>query len=193
MRPILLPLLLLLAAGCHRTEATPAPVGHSGRPWPVGAWNMPGWVEVTLIPTEDGQFHLEVEVGTERLTMLLDTGAAVVVLDRYAVAERLKLPMKNVRTRGMGVGGTVTLHSTSLPPLKIGSFESSPGDVSVADLSYINEYKFYNGEPPIDGILGASFLHAHKAVIDYPQKKILLYDLANGPARASGEGTAGHR
>ncbi|HEY2155486.1 MAG TPA: retropepsin-like aspartic protease [Isosphaeraceae bacterium] len=155
----------------------PAPFDTPGRPWPVGAWNMPGWVEIPLTLTKNGHYHLEVEVGAERLNMILDTGADNVTLDRKVVAERLKLPTNKVLTRGVGFGaGTVRLQSTSLPTLKIGSFESGPCDTSVTDLSNINEFGTRLGLPPVDGVLGASFLRAHKAVIDYPKHKLLLYD-----------------
>ena len=170
-------LLLLVLAGCHRPDAAP----HDPRPkpaWPVAAGNMPGYVEVPLTRTKTGMFQLEVEgIGPGRLNMLLDTGADSIVIDR-GVAERLGLPLKESPMQGGGLGAaSVTMHSTPFPPLRIGArsrraaWARRSGSM---DLSHVNEVGARFGNPRIDGILGASFLRPHGAVIDYPHEKLLL-------------------
>jgi Aspartyl protease len=187
MRPTLAPLLLLVAAGCHRTGATPPTDGPPEPASPVAAWDMSGYIEVPLSQTKTGSFQVEVEIGTERLNMLLDTGAESVILDRKVVTERLKSPLNESQIKGSTIGAaSVTTHSTPLPPLKIGPFTSDSCEALVVDLSHPNEARSSFGVPRIDGILGSPFLRTHKAVIDYPRKRLFLLELAMPEYRPAG-------
>jgi hypothetical protein len=175
-----IPLLILIALGCHRDAAIPArpPAGPSEPGWPVVARNLPGYLEIPLKQTPTGAFHVDVEIGPERLNMLLDTGADSVVLDRKIAVERLKFALKDSTILAGGLGTSqASTHTTPIPPLKIGPFTSVPGEALVMDLTHPNEAAARFGVPPIDGLLGSAFLHAHRAVIDYPHKRLFVLDL----------------
>ncbi len=182
MRPTPFPLLLLIAVGCHRDGATPAtpPAGPSEPDWPIAARNLPGYLEIPLKQTPSGSFQVEVEIGPERLNMLIDTGADSVILDRKVVVERLKFALKDSNVQAGGLGSSLVLtHGTPIPPIKIGPFTSGSIEALVMDLTGPNEAGARFGVPRIDGILGSAFLHVYGAVIDYPHKRLFVLDLAN--------------
>ena len=167
-------LALLVAGGCSRREGA-APAGGAGnQPWPPALLTQAGFVEVPLTMGKGRLFQVTVEVQGEKLLFLLDTGASYLVLERK-VAERLKLPTKKAPG---GVGGLGTADAaaqvTRLESLRVGEFASVPFEAWVMDLSAVNEARVREGDEPCDGLIGAAFLDFHRAVLDYPAKKLYL-------------------
>jgi predicted aspartyl protease len=142
--------------------------------WPPESLPQLGWVEVPLARSADGLTVVEAEAVGERLLLLLDTGAATLALDRRA-AERLALPLEatSAKAAGLGAGG-VAVQSARLPPLALGPFTAPAAEAVVLDLATVNRSRVRRGDRPLDGVLGAAFLEAHQAVIDYPRHRLYL-------------------
>jgi hypothetical protein len=163
----LLPLLALSAPGCDQGTPAGAPA------WPPASLPQLGWVEVSLARSADGLTVVEAEARGERL-LLLDTGAAKLALDRGA-AERLTLPLGSTQSKAAGLGaGGVAVQSARLPPLALGPFAAPAAEAVVLDLATVNRSRAKRGDRPLDGVLGAEFLEAHQAVIDYPHQRLYL-------------------
>jgi predicted aspartyl protease len=133
-----------------------------------------GWVEVPLARSADGLTVVEAEARGERLLLLLDSGAAKLALDRRA-AERLGLPLVSTQSKAIGLGASgLAVQTARLPPLAIGLFASADAEAVVLDLATVNRSRARRGDRPLDGVLGAEFLEAHQAVIDYPHQRLYL-------------------
>ena len=124
------------------------------------------------VPLElkNSQSLLEITIGKETLTFLLDTGAQSSVLNR-ANAEALKLDIKeNVGFAG-GIGGKAgAIGMTRLDSVKVGEVKKKGVHFAVMDLSSVSGK---HGTSDIDGIIGLDLLKELEAVIDY--KAAVLY------------------
>jgi hypothetical protein len=133
-----------------------------------------GYFDVPLIFTRDGHLDVEVKANGETLLFILDTGSGGTVLDT-AVVQRLKLPVQKTEHTLAGIGGTHPLEKTILDRLVIGSLTSRE-EAIVSDLTAVNTERKKVGVRPCDGLLGASLMRLHGAVIDYPSAKLFLMD-----------------
>ena len=165
-------LLALAAPGCSRATPGAAPPGPD--PWPPAALPQLGWAEVPLVPAGYGLVAVEAEAEGQRLMLLLDSGAATLALDRQA-AERLRLALEQGQAKAVGLGAPgVAARSARLPSLRLGPFDPGPVTALVLDLAPVDQSRARTGGRPVDGVLGADFLEAHRAVIDYPHRRLYL-------------------
>jgi predicted aspartyl protease len=171
-RGVLVALLALATAGCSRGTRDVATAERD--PWPLASLPRHGWVEVPLVSAGTGLLTVEAEVQGQKVLLLLDSGAATLALDRQ-VAERLGLRLEQGQAKAVGLGAVgVAAPSTRLPSLKVGPFASDPVVAVVLDLAPVNKSRERTGGRPVDGVLGADFLDAHGAVIDYPHRRLYL-------------------
>ena len=169
---VLVTLWALGVAGCSPT--TPAAAPPTLGPWPPAALPQLGWVEVPLAQAGGGLFAVEAEAHGQKLLLLLDGGAATLALDRPAAA-RLGLPLEPARFKAVGLGAAgVAARSVRLPSLQLGPFACGPVTALVLDLAPLNQSRARGGDRPVDGVVGADFLGAHQAVLDYPQHRLYL-------------------
>jgi predicted aspartyl protease len=159
------PLVLAAVPACSRPAAGS---------WPPAALPALGWAEVPLDQVGDGLLVADAEVQGDRLRLLVDGGAATLAIDR-AAAERLGLALVAGAGKAVGLGaGGVAARLTRLPAVQLGPLTTAPLTAYVLDLAPINQSLVRRGERPVDGVLGADFLHAHRAVIDYPGGRLYL-------------------
>ncbi|HEY1380120.1 MAG TPA: retropepsin-like aspartic protease [Gemmataceae bacterium] len=157
--------LLCATLGCSRAPtAGPA----SQEPSAVAG------VEIALTKGADHMLVIEATIGGEPLLLLLDCGAATVAIDPVA-AQRLNLTPgpADKRVVGLGAGGVVA-RSVRLPALALGTFTAEWVAAVVLDLGPVNASRARSRERPVDGVLGADFLEAHGAMIDYPNRRLVL-------------------
>jgi hypothetical protein len=117
---------------------------------------------------------VEAEVKGERLLLLLDSGTARFALDR-PTAERLGPTLEQGQAKAVGLGAAgVAAPAARLPSLRLGPFAPGPVTALALDLAPVNQSRARAGGRPVDGMLGADFLDAHRAVIDYPHRRLYL-------------------
>jgi predicted aspartyl protease len=138
-----------------------------------------GWVEVPFSKGSDTIPVVDGEIAGESLHLVLDTGAATLAIDQ-AVATRLKLEVGAADKRAVGVGAGAPIRSVKLPKLRLGRLDTTPARAVVLDLDAVNMSRSRRGDPPVDGVLGADFLDAHRAVIDFAAGRLYLRPRAAG-------------
>jgi predicted aspartyl protease len=134
------------------------------------------YAELPLEPAGLFVFACSVEVNGTRTKLLVDTGAALTVLDR-GVIDRLQIPRTERRQktiRGVGKIGGSWLYQTKLESLKAGNVVFTNINVGVADLSRwgIADEPARRGE--VKGMLGMDLLRARRAIIDYMNGRLWL-------------------
>jgi len=133
-----------------------------------------GYVDVPLNIIKGGHLDVEVKVNRETLRFILDTGSGATVIDA-AVAKRLGLVATKTDKTLAGVSGAHPLEKTLIEQLSVGPVQSRE-EAIVADLSAVNAERKKDGDPPCDGLLGATLLQLFCAVIDYPSAKLFLME-----------------
>ena len=167
--------LLVTVPACSKQRVPTRPMETVAEaPWPAGGLPKTVWTEVPLIMGKANLFEIEAELDSQKVVMLLDCGAAWVVIDSKA-AERLKLPLKPAEGNVGGLGtATMASHVTQIKSLNLGTYTSGPLSARVLDLSAVNQSRTFNGDRAIDGLIGAAYLIDHMGVISYPSKKLYL-------------------
>lgn len=161
------------------------PVGSSGpgQP-PPGQPNLEavcraaGYVSVPLRRgKETDWWYVEVNVNDKSMRLMVDTGASGSTLLPGA-AERIGYkPSGNPTTAKMAEHGpTLDYYRTIWPSVELAGLKTSAAPFWLMDMRRFNESVGEDGPSACDGILGASYLHAHSAVLDYPASKLYLLD-----------------
>jgi hypothetical protein len=135
-------------------------------------------VEITfdVVELEEQAYHILVEAEFDRLEngwWIIDTGASRSVFDQAMSALYVQENSDSVLATGLGQE-MVETGSGSVSDLVLGGVSWGILRVALVDFHHINaEYsKFTNKK--IIGLLGADFLLAHNAIIDFKQHKIWL-------------------
>src|SRR5579883_291956 len=182
IRFILAPAFPVLLALCTNTVSETS-VQAAEREAPAKAladWlKRQGYVAIPMVLDRAGWLDVKVEVEGLPMLFMLDTGANNVNLHRPS-AQRAKLPIKEVEEKTSALGGTLTTGRTKITKLTVGTL-NSPADSYVVDFAPVNTARKGFGEPPMDGVLGGSFLVYWSAILDYPHSKLYLLD----PSRKS--------
>ncbi len=136
-----------------------------------------GYTAVPLVEMGDKGFVVECQCGTEKLRLLLDTGAEISALDKGFV-QKLGLKPQNDVT-AFGFGGSLEGVGVSLRGLRIGDFDTRTTikslDVAAFDFTAINTALTRHLKlKPIDGLLGHWDLEIFSAVIDYSTRTLYL-------------------
>ncbi len=136
-----------------------------------------GYVELPLTLHANGMPDVLVELHGETFVFLVDTGAQVTNLDQ-TLADRLKLAQRDIpgQTNRLLDGSELPLKFAKVEHLAIGGI-SVPMEVALLPMTKLNEWRQREGYPPWAGLLGAEFLRAHGAVIDFDASKLFLLDL----------------
>jgi len=134
-----------------------------------------GFVEVPLTLNKMGLLDVKVEVEGLSMLMVLDTGANNINLDP-ASAKKAKLTVNKVEGKTSVVGGELETGQTTIEKLSVGRTTSPPAYSYVHDFAPMNAARKQFGDPPCDGVLGASVLIYWSAIIDYANLKLYLLD-----------------
>ena len=119
-------------------------------------------------------FEVLANVNGHRALWLVDTGAAITLLDTV-ISRRagIKLNRTNFTVGGAG-GGRRRIDIGIVDNLKLSSMQVHSAVIAVSDISANNAALQEQGKPPIDGYLGADFLRERAAVIDCAQMRLYL-------------------
>ncbi len=119
-------------------------------------------------------FEVIANVNGQRALWLVDTGAAITLLDA-TVSRRagIKLNRTNFTVGGAG-GGRRRIDIGIVDNLQVEFVQVRSAVIAVSDISANNAALQEQGKPPIDGYLGADFLREQHAVIDCAQMRLYL-------------------
>jgi predicted aspartyl protease len=159
-RGAIAPLILGMTAACSTGESPPAAEGLS--------------VPFDLVRN---QIVMQVMIGDEGpFNMLLDTAVNPSAVD-LATAEGAGLAVDRERSgEASGTGNDrVTVFATEITGLRIGGREFEPIQSLAVDMTALGERL----GRPLHGVLGYSFLSTRAVRIDYPDRRVHIFD---GPA-----------
>lgn len=132
--------------------------------------------ELEILNLHDDGFHLlvEVVVFNSLFKAVVDTGASRTVFDKTTVEKHIdqeNLLLSDKLSTGLGTN-SMESHTLVVPELAIGDLHILNFETAVLDLSMINVAYQAMDVGPIIGVIGGDILVKHKAVINYPLKKI---------------------
>jgi len=131
------------------------------------------WVALPLERSPLGLLHVSGTINGSPITLLIDTGANVSLLDAAWVAGQ---GLAGERTES-GTIGCVTVNGIDMIDvdcLELGAIRMEGIRLAVVDLSHVNRQFEQSGSPTIGGILGADVLAERSAVIDYSDPRLKL-------------------
>ncbi len=133
-----------------------------------------GYAEIPMKRLSISDFEITANVNGHRALWLVDTGAAITLLDTV-ISRRagIKLNRTNFTVGGAG-GGRRRIDIGIVENLKLSSMQVRSAVIAVSDISINNAALQEQGKPPIDGYLGADFLRERGAVIDCAQMRLYL-------------------
>ncbi len=133
-----------------------------------------GYNEIPLKRTSISDFEVQANVNGRRALWLVDTGAAVTLLDT-SVSRRAGIKLRRTAyTVGGAGGGRQHIATGTVDVLRLNSLQVRGAVIAVSDISAGGAGPQEPGKPPIDGYLGADFLRDQRAVIDCSQMKLYL-------------------
>jgi predicted aspartyl protease len=113
-------------------------------------------------------------LGERPINLVIDTGASHSCLSKKLVKNLTeKKPVKADIVVGIG-RGLLKNKLVNVPNFRIGDLEICDYMFLILPLAHINKILLSIDLDPIDGFLGSDILHAHKATIDYGNKKMTL-------------------
>ena len=133
-----------------------------------------GYGEVPMKRASISDFEVLANVNGKRALWLVDTGAAITLLDSV-ISRRagIKLNRTGFTVGGAG-GGRRRIDIGIVDNLRLSSMQVHSAVIAVSDISANNAALQEQGKPPIDGYLGADFLRERGAVIDCSQMRLYL-------------------
>jgi len=131
-----------------------------------------GFIAVELARLKSGYLVLPVQVAGAKLLLILDPGAPLTYFDPRRT-KALELNWRDVFDEAAAKVGGAT-QTCYVEAMTIGKVKTGAFIVGSYDTTAVNTVMSRNGEPPIDGILGADVLEAHSAVIDYKSRRLFL-------------------
>ncbi len=133
-----------------------------------------GYGRIAMKRSSISDFEVLANVNNQRALWLVDTGAAITLLDT-SLSQRagVKLNRTNLSVGGAG-GGRSRISIGIVDNLRLSSLRVRSAVIATSDISAGNAALQENGKPPIDGYLGADFLRQKGAVIDCAQMVLYL-------------------
>ena len=132
-----------------------------------------GYRDVPMKRSSISDFEVVANVNKRRVLWLVDTGAAITLLDATVSRKAgVKLKRTNFTVGGAG-GGRRRIDIGIVDNLKLSSVQMGSAVIAASDIS-VNAALNEPGKVPIDGYLGADFLREKRAVIDCAQMHLYL-------------------
>ena len=154
------------------------PRGADDRGRPPAAWAITcgahGYGEIPMKRQSISDFEVSANVNGRKALWLVDTGAAITLLDS-GLSRRAGIKLNRTRfTVGGAGGGRQRIDVGIVDSLRFSSVGVRSAVIAVSDITTHNTALQEPGKPPIDGYLGADFLRERNAVIDCSQMRLYL-------------------
>lgn len=135
-------------------------------------------IPIDFLELDEGSTHVVVQgsINGHACSMILDTGASRTVADLAFVNEMLPgIDMETNESLSAGLGtNTMESHFFMAEEVVVGGKELPSQLLAALDLSHVNQTYEMLGLPKIQIVLGSDILRAHKAIIDYGSKQLIL-------------------
>jgi hypothetical protein len=136
-------------------------------------------IPLEILDLQDNGFHplVKVVVLGKTFEVVLDTGASRTAFDKELLEEIEGIAaMEETNCLSTGLGTTsMPSYTLTLPEFSIGDLDISNFQVAVLDLSMINHAYSQLERNPVLGVLGGDILMKYRAVIDYGEQRLSLY------------------
>ena len=130
--------------------------------------------EIPMKRASISDFEVPANVNGSKALWLVDTGAAITLLDRK-LSKRAGVQLhRTPYTVGGAGGGRQRIEIGIVDNLRFSSVQVRSAYVAVSNISLHNAALEESGKPTIDGYLGADFLRERGAVIDCGQMRLYL-------------------
>jgi clan AA aspartic protease (TIGR02281 family) len=134
----------------------------------------PGRACVRLARNPLGHFVVRVRINGRAASLVLDTGASHTAIDQKAAA-RLGLAADGAEGVAGGVGNaSMRVRLSRARSFQVGAVRAEDVPVAVLDLSHANAALRAKGARPVHGVLGADFLRARGALLDFASSTLHL-------------------
>lgn len=133
-----------------------------------------GFTEVAMSRRAVSDFEITADVNRRRAVLLVDTGAAITLLDR-GLSRRAGVDFQrsDVIVDGAG-GGRQRIAVGVVKSMQFNSLRVRSAPIAISDLSRAGTDLTEPGRPVLDGYLGADFLRLQSAVIDCARLRLYL-------------------
>ncbi len=133
-----------------------------------------GYGEIPMKRQSISDFEVAANVNGRRALWLVDTGAAITLLDT-GISRRAGIKLNRTKfTVGGAGGGRQRIDVGIVDSLRFSSVGVRSAVIAVSDITSHNSALQDAGKPAIDGYLGADFLRERNAVIDCSQMRLYL-------------------
>ena len=133
-----------------------------------------GYGEIPMKRQSISDFEVSANVNGRRALWLVDTGAAITLLDK-GISRRAGIKLNRTKfTVGGAGGGRQRIDVGIVDSLRFSSVGVRSAIIAVSDITSHNTALQDPGKPAIDGYLGADFLRERHAVIDCSQMRLYL-------------------
>ena len=130
--------------------------------------------EIPMKRASISDFEVPANVNGHKALWLVDTGAAITLLDRRVSRQAGVLLHQTPYTVGGAGGGRQHIEVGIVDNLRFAGVQVRSAYVAVSNISLHNTALEESGKPTIDGYLGADFLRERGAVIDCGQMRLFL-------------------
>jgi hypothetical protein len=135
-------------------------------------------IPIEFLELDEDSIHVVVmgSVNGHECRMILDTGASRTVADLAFVNEvfpEMEMEVNEQPSAGLGTN-TMESHFFMAEEIIVGSKLMEGQLLAALDLSHVNDTYEMLGLPRIHLVLGSDILRAHKAIIDYGSKQLIL-------------------
>ena len=158
-----------------RTDGVQPPVAPPPRP--AGLNIRPGY---TVVPLKRGPitdwWYVDAEINGKKARLMLDTGAPMCILHSHASARFGFPPAGPAHPFKVNGGGQAEFRQAFRTKMSVGPISSDTVRFQIMSAPTLIPSFEIDGTTPCDGLLGAEFLHAHAAVVDYPAGLLHLRD-----------------
>jgi len=129
---------------------------------------------------EDNSYHLFVSgvINGQKYDLLIDTGASHTIFDAAIIPEihDEKVIVKEIQSTGIH-DGELKSSIGRIKKFKLGDLKRVHWTVILIDLTHVNDLYSKFTSKRVAGLIGSDFLLAHKAVIDYKKKELVLRNI----------------
>lgn len=133
-----------------------------------------GFTEVPMRRQAISDFEISVDVNRRRAVLLVDTGAAITLLDSD-LSRRAGIDLRRTDlTVGGAGGGRQRIAIGVVKNLQLSSLRVRSAAIAVSEISTASTQLTDAGKPALDGYLGADFLRMRSAVIDCARMRLYL-------------------
>ena len=132
------------------------------------------YVEVPMKKVAISDFEISASVNRRRALLLVDTGAAITLLDRAVSRDAgVDFHRTDFVVGGAG-GGRQKIAVGTVKNFNLNGLKVRQAQIAISDISSLGTQLSEKGKPPLDGYLGADFLRQKSALIDCAGLKLYL-------------------